>query len=170
MLDIGCGTGKSLPHLRAAVGNTGYIYGVDISPVMLQKTEQLREHHHWHNLELIEGDATDVMVPAPLDGALFSFSYNTIPNHSGVLRHVWQMLRPGGRVVIVDAKLPPWGRTLLLPFSLWLMKNTLLGNPLIRPWEELRSITDAFHMEEFQFGSYYICCGIKLEPHKRSDR
>ena len=50
---------------------------------------------------------------------------------------------------------------LLLPFSLWLMKHTMLGNPLIQPWRELAAITGHFDMNEWLFGSYYICRGMK---------
>jgi leucyl aminopeptidase len=64
--------------------------------------------------------------------------------------------------MIMDAKLPPGrGGQLVLPFSVWLMKRTLLGNPYIRPWEDLARLTDAFDMDEFMFGSYYVCRGIK---------
>lgn len=62
----------------------------------------------------------------------------------------------------MDARLPSGvlGK-LLLPYSVWIMKKTVLGNPLIRPWEELRELTEEFHMEEALFGTYYICHGRK---------
>jgi hypothetical protein len=41
------------------------------------------------------------------------------------------------------------------------MKHTMLGNPLIRPWEELADITEHFDMQERLFSSYYICRGMK---------
>ena len=41
------------------------------------------------------------------------------------------------------------------------MKHTLLGNPLIRPWQYHAALVDDFHMEDFRFSSYYICCGTK---------
>jgi hypothetical protein len=41
------------------------------------------------------------------------------------------------------------------------MKRTLLGNPLIHPWEDLARLTDKVEMEELMFGSYYICRAIK---------
>ncbi len=90
------------------------------------------------NIELTECDAAEYAAPEPLDAMLFSLSFNTMPHHRTVLRHVWNQLRPGGRLVIMDAKVPPGrGGRFILPFSLWLMKHTMLGNPLIHPWEVL---------------------------------
>ena len=48
-----------------------------------------------------------------------------------------------------------------LPFGLWLMKRTMLGNPLIKPWEHLSALAENFAMEEFVFGSWYVCWGTK---------
>lgn len=162
VLEIGCGTGNSFRHLRDAVGPAGHIHGVDISAGMLRKAQERCDANHWRNIELCECDAADYTAPALLDGVLFSLSYNTMPHHRAVLRKAWQQLRPGGRLVIMDAKLPP-GRAgkLLLPFSLWLMKRTMLGNPLIQPWRELAAITEHFDMNEWLFSSYYICHGMK---------
>jgi demethylmenaquinone methyltransferase/2-methoxy-6-polyprenyl-1,4-benzoquinol methylase len=162
VLEIGCGTGRNFPHLREAVGPSGRIYGVDLSAGMLARTKELCALESWSNVELVEGDAADYAAPEPLDGVLFGLSYNTMPHHLAVLRHAWNQLKPGGRLVIMDAKLPPGiGGKLVLPFSVWLMKRTMLGNPYIRPWEDLARLTQDFEMEEFMFGSYYICRGIK---------
>jgi hypothetical protein len=37
----------------------------------------------------------------------------------------------------------------------------MLGNPLIRPWEELAALTADINMTQRLFQSYYICCGVK---------
>jgi len=164
VLEIGCGTGRNLSFLQHAVGPTGRVHGVDLSPGMLARARALCERNGWDNVELIESDAVDYTPPEPLDGVLFGLCYNTMPHHLAVLRHALDQLRPGGRVVIMDAKLPPGlGGDLVLPFSLWLMKRTMLGNPLIRPWEDLARLTDRCDMEEFMFGSWYIARGIKRE-------
>jgi len=162
VLEAGCGSGRNFPFLRDAVGSTGRIYGVDLSPGMLRRARKLRDRHHWTNIHLTEGDAADYVAPEPVDGVLFSFAYNTMPHHLTVLHRMWKQLRPGGRLVFVDSKLPPGlGGKLLLPFSLWLMRHTLLGNPYIRPWEHHAELVANFEMEEFLFASYYVCRGIK---------
>jgi ubiquinone/menaquinone biosynthesis C-methylase UbiE len=162
VLEIGCGTGRNFPYLREAVGSTGRIYGVDLSAGMLAIAKELCEQERWSNIELVQGDAADYVAPEPLDGVMFGLSYNTMPHHLAVLRHALEQLRPGGRVVIMDGKVPPGlGGRLILPFSLWLMKRTMLGNPLIKPWNDLAAVVDGFEMEEFLFGSWYVCWGTK---------
>jgi demethylmenaquinone methyltransferase/2-methoxy-6-polyprenyl-1,4-benzoquinol methylase len=162
VLEIGCGTGRNFPYLREAVGPEGRIYGVDLSAGMLARARELCESQHWSNVTMIQADAAEYSPPEPVDGVIFGLSYNTIPHHLTVLHHALRHLRPGGRLVIMDAKLPP-GRAgrLLLPFSLWLMKTTMLGNPLIQPWKNLRPLVESFAMEEFVFGSWYLCWGAK---------
>jgi demethylmenaquinone methyltransferase/2-methoxy-6-polyprenyl-1,4-benzoquinol methylase len=162
VLEVGCGTGRNFQYLHAAVRPSGRIYGVDISPGMLAKAHALCDRQKWSNVTLVGGDAEEYVAPEPLDGVLFGLSYNTMPHHFAVLRHAWSQLRPGGRLVIMDAKLPPGlGGQLVLPFSLWLMKRTMLGNPLIRPWEDFARVAGKIEMEEFMFGSYYICGAVK---------
>ena len=162
VLEIGCGTGRNFPHLQQAVGSAGTIFGVDISFGMLAKARDLCTRERWRNVELTQCDAAEYIPPEPLDAILFGLSYNTMPHHLAVLRHAWKMLRPGGRIVIMDGKVPPglMGQ-LALPFGLWLMKRTMLGNPFIKPWEHLSALAENFSMEEFVFGSWYVCWGSK---------
>ena len=171
VLEIGCGTGRNLPHLREAVGPEGRVYGVDISAGMLAKAHALCAAHQWRNVVLTEQDANEYTAPEPLDGVMFGLSYNTMPHHLAVLHRAWSQLRPGGSLVVMDAKLPPGlGGKMVLPFSLWLMKRTMLGNPLIRPWEDVRRLSDNFQMEQFMFGSWYICRAIKPHSQVATDR
>jgi demethylmenaquinone methyltransferase/2-methoxy-6-polyprenyl-1,4-benzoquinol methylase len=162
VLEIGCGTGRNLAPLRNAVGPTGSVYGVDISTGMLDEARAMCAQNGWTNVDLIQQDAAEFNPPQPLDGVMFGLSYNTMPHHHAVLHHAWNLLRPGGRLVVMDAKLPPGlGGELILPFSLWLMKRTMLGNPLIKPWEDVARLAGAIEMEQFMFGSWYICAATK---------
>ena len=107
VLEIGCGTGRNFPYLREAVGPSGQIYGVDLSTGMLAKAQELCEQRQWSNVELTQEDAAEYTAPEPLDGVMFGLSYNTMPHHLTVLHHSLKQLRPGGRIVIMDAKVPP---------------------------------------------------------------
>lgn len=158
VLEVGCGTGRNLAPLIEAVGAEGQVYGVDLSEGMLAEAKQLCVRQDWRNVELMRADAANYVLPSPVDGVIFSLSYAVIPHHREALQHAWKQLRPGGYLVIMDAKLPSGiiGR-LLHPFVVWTSKLTVLGNPDIRPWDELRELTDDVDYEEAQFGTYYIC-------------
>jgi ubiquinone/menaquinone biosynthesis C-methylase UbiE len=162
VLEVGCGTGRNLSHLVRAVGPRGHVYGVDLSEGMLREARALSSRAGWTNVTLIRADATDYTLPEPVDGAIFSLSYAVIPRHREALSRAWEHVRPGGHVVIMDAKLPSGftGR-LLHPFVLWASRLTVLGNPDVRPWDELKELTDGVECEEVQFGTYYICRGRK---------
>ena len=170
VLEIGCGTGRNLPPLRAAVGDTGHVYGIDLSAGMLTRARSLVDQHRWRNVTLVHGDAVDYQAPEPLDGVLFGFSYSTMPHHHAVLLQALAQLRPGGRVCVMDATLPPgrWGR-MILPLSVWLMKHTLLGNPYIHPWDHVARATVDFQIRHFLFSAYYVCRGTKRTDTQQSN-
>jgi len=162
VLEIGCGTGRNFPCLQEVVGESGKVYGVDLSSGMLARARALCEREGWRNVELTHCDAAEYIAPEPLDAILFGLSYNTMPHHLTVLRHAWKMLRPGGRIVVLDGKLPPGlAGKIVLPFSVWLMKHTMLGNPFIQPWRDVAAVAEDFAMEEHLFGSWYVCWGSK---------
>ncbi len=162
VLEVGCGTGRNLAHLVQAVGQQGHVYGVDLSEGMLQAARELSAGAKWDNVTLIQADATNYALPETVDGVIFSLSYAVIPQHREALKHAWAHLRSGAYVVIMDAKLPAgFLGTLLHPFVVWASRATVLGNPGIRPWDELRELTDDVCCEEMQFDTYYICRGRK---------
>ena len=162
VLEVGCGTGRNLSPLLEAVGAEGQVYGVDLSEGMLAEAKELCARQEWRNVQLIQSDAAEYVLPEPVDGVIFSLSYAVIPHHQAALRHAWTQLRPGGCLVIMDAKLPSGipGK-LLHPFVVWTSRLTVLGNPDLRPWDELRELTDEVDYEEAQFKTYYICRGRK---------
>lgn len=158
VLEVGCGTGRNLSPLVQAVGAEGQVYGVDLSEGMLAEARKLRAKAGWRNVKLIQSDAAAYKVPVAVAGVIFSLSYAVIPHHREALHHAWKQLLPGGYLVIMDAKLPSniLGK-LLHPFVVWTSKLTVLGNPDIRPWDELKELDDNVEMEEVSLGTYYIC-------------
>jgi ubiquinone/menaquinone biosynthesis C-methylase UbiE len=167
VLEVGCGTGLNLALLSRAVGPKGCVYGVDLSEGMLSRAR--KRCQSLANVTLTHSDALNFTAPVPLDAVLFSLSYNTLPHHTAVLGHSWSQLKGGGRLVIMDAKLPS-GRfgELILPLIIPLMRHTVVANPLIQPWEELRCLADQIEMEQLLF-SYYVC-SAKKNIEKRRER
>jgi demethylmenaquinone methyltransferase/2-methoxy-6-polyprenyl-1,4-benzoquinol methylase len=162
VLEVGCGTGRNLAPLLEAVGPEGHVYGVDLSEGMLTEAKELCAQAGWRNVTLMQADAADYVLPESVDGVIFSLSYAVIPHHRQALRHAWSQLRQGGHLVIMDAKLPSGALGKLLhPFVVWTSRLTVLGNPDIRPWDELRELTHEVDYEDAQFGTYYISRGRK---------
>lgn len=114
VLDLGCGTGLSLEHLRRKVGPEGAVVGVDLSPGMLQQAHRRVQRAGWRNVHLLQGDLTELSpdlwadrvdrVPA---AALFALSLSVVPDPPAVLRSAAALVAPGGCVAVMDAGVPP---------------------------------------------------------------
>lgn len=162
VLEVGCGTGRNLPHLVKAVGPAGHVYGIDYCEGMLAKARQLCERRQWRNVSFSQQDATQMTVPEPVDGVLFSLCYTVMPEPRQALKQAWKYLRPHKHVVIMDGKLARGLRgRLSRPFVILANKATVLGDLDEQPWEDLKELTSRIEMEEVNWGTYYICRGTK---------
>lgn len=113
VLEIGYGTGHSLVSLAEAVGNTGTVFGVDISDGMLKVSEK-------RVTEAGVADRVNLSVantpPLPFKDQTFDavsmsftlelFPLETIPT---VLEEIKRVLKPGGRLGVVSMALPKEG-------------------------------------------------------------
>jgi ubiquinone/menaquinone biosynthesis C-methylase UbiE len=105
VLDLACGTGMNLPQLRSAVGETGRVVGIDLSPRMLDLTRRLIAARRWQNVEAKEADAANLPFPdASFDAVLCSFALNIIPDYRRAVREVRRVLRPSGRFVSLEMR------------------------------------------------------------------
>jgi len=157
VLEVGCGTGRNLVFLSRAVGPDGRVYGVDISEGMLAKAREACEKNGCTNVRLIQSDAAEYELPELVDGAIFSLSYCTMRHRKLALRHAWEQLKSGGRLVMLDAKaLSGWLGRLLYPLALWTLKLTVLGSPDIDELKDLEDLTGDVEVENLQFGTYFI--------------
>jgi len=157
VLEVGCGTGRNLALLREAVGTDGVVIGVDASGGMLAQARQLVRRHGWKNVRLIQRDAAGLDLEDQVDAVFFSLSYSVLHDRATVLQKAWEALRPGGRLVVMDAGLPEnrLGR-LLAPFG-EAIATVFPGDPYSRPWEDLTALSDTVDTERFQMGIYFIC-------------
>jgi SAM-dependent methyltransferase len=103
LLDLGCGTG-SLSLLAAERGHR--VTGVDLSPAMV---ERARAKLAGRDAVFRVGDAARPPVgERRFDAVLVRHVLWTLPDPGQVLRHWCGLLRPGGRLVLVEGV---WGRS-----------------------------------------------------------
>lgn len=107
-LDVGCGPGKLVRALGAAVGASGTAVGVDPSATAIADN---RRRDRVDRYEV--GPAQDL----PFDDAEFevltcTFVMHHIPerHRDAALAQMWRVLRPGGRILLADAAPAPWLR------------------------------------------------------------
>ncbi|MBF8188627.1 methyltransferase domain-containing protein [Nonomuraea sp. K274] len=100
VLDLGCGTG-SLTLLLARSGHRPT--GVDLSPRMIeQATEKLTAAGF--TVPLMVGDAGDPPPTGPFDVVLVRHLVWTLPDPGEALRRWLGLLRPDGRLVLVEGR------------------------------------------------------------------
>ncbi len=160
VLDLGCGTGLSLPFLRAAVGASGAVYGVDLSPDMLAAARRRSDAAGWTNVHWIEADAERFELPEPLDG-LLCFYTNDILLSPTALPRAFGFLRPGARVVAAGAKLARgWRGALVNPLTRGYSGLAVTRALVHEPYAMLRERLADFRVEERGLGSQYLAWGL----------
>lgn len=103
VLDVGCGTGRNLPLLVPRVGPRGRVVALDYSSGMLEQARRLVDEHGWSNVQLLQGDAAKLAgVPDPLDATISVWCLGIVHDLDAALRRMVEVLKAGGRLVIMD--------------------------------------------------------------------
>jgi ubiquinone/menaquinone biosynthesis C-methylase UbiE len=100
ILEVGVGTGKNMPYYPESV----HITGIDLTPGMLGravKKAQTSGIESQVNLQL--GDAQTLDFPdSSFDTALATFVFCSVPNPVLGLREMKRVVRPGGKVLLLE--------------------------------------------------------------------
>ncbi len=156
VLDVACGTGLSLPLLRAAVGDTGRVYGFDQSPAMLAQAFARSAAAGWRNVHLFETAAHALTLPEAIDALLFHYTHDILRSPAAIDR-LLALARPGALVAIAGIKyFPGW----LAPLNPWVyFKNRAYnGGPgeLASPWDRIAPRLTHWQWAPTQFGMGYL--------------
>ncbi len=106
--DVGAGTGLfSLPFAKA-VGPSGKVYAIDVDAGLLAIVKEKANGAGLANIETIVAGATDPKVPEPVDLLFICDTMHHLPNQAEYVKQFAKLLKPGGRVAVIDFKEGNW--------------------------------------------------------------
>ncbi|UCG37728.1 MAG: ubiquinone/menaquinone biosynthesis methyltransferase [bacterium] len=114
VLDLGCGTGDLFRYLGRGLGDGKRVVGADFSAPMLQAARRkVLAAGIGQQVRLVCADAADLSFPDDsFDAVGLAFSFRNLvwrnPHRDRYLAEIHRVLRPGGKVVIVESSRPRW--------------------------------------------------------------
>jgi demethylmenaquinone methyltransferase/2-methoxy-6-polyprenyl-1,4-benzoquinol methylase len=136
-LDVCCGTADWTIAMAEAVGKEGQAYGLDFSKNMLQVGEEKVKRDGLSNVTLIHGNAMEL----PFEEDTFNyvtigFGLRNVPDLNQVLKEMYRVLKPGGKLVCLETSQPtiPVFRQLYYGYFRYLMP--VLGRMFAKSYQE----------------------------------
>lgn len=159
VVDMGCGTGASFDALRAAVGDSGRVTGIDLSEEMAAVARRRIADRGWTNVEVTIGDAATTPLPNHVDAVLFFLTHDLTRIPEVVTRAV-DALKPGGTVAALGpASAPKWA----VPVNLIVRRiarryvTTLEG--FDEPWSHIAREVPDLRVRRILGGGVYLATG-----------
>ncbi len=102
-VDLGSGRGTDVIRMAETVGESGFVYGIDISDGMLEKARRNAEKFNVSNVKFVQSELEKLELEDAVADLVIS---NCTLNHAGDKQAVWneiyRILKKGGRFVISD--------------------------------------------------------------------
>ena len=168
ILNVPCGTGQNFGYFQEYLKHSDLILGIDLSPGMLEKAQRKIQKHHWKNIQLIQQDvgtldqkwledfSKNENKPITIDAILCDLGLSGFPDWQLVIDQLLSILKPGGRIVIMDWYMEK--KTLRGAFVEWIGKGKVT-----RPiWQYLKPRVENFQLDHgFNRGGVFVASGRK---------
>jgi ubiquinone/menaquinone biosynthesis C-methylase UbiE len=143
-LDVACGPGTlALPFSR----HVRSICGLDLTPAILERARLAAAAERLGNLSFALGDAQALpFADGSLDIAVTSFSLHHMADPSGVIREMARVVKPGGRVGVIDIRVPDDAQVA------W-MSNRI---------ERIRDPSHIRTLARSEFGAIFAAAGLRV--------
>jgi ubiquinone/menaquinone biosynthesis C-methylase UbiE len=100
VVDLGCGSGATLPYLRERVGPDGHVVGLDLTGPLLEIAR--RRAAAYDNVSVVRADAAHPPIAAA-DAAVATFLCGMFLDPDRVVDRWCDLVGTGGRVAVMDA-------------------------------------------------------------------
>jgi ArsR family transcriptional regulator len=144
--DLGAGEGTFSQLLARRAKN---VIAVDNSEKMVEYGAELARKHGVKNLEYRQGDIEDVPIrKASVDLAFFSQSLHHARHPQQAVAEAWRILKPGGRIVVLDLMRHTYEHARDLYADLWLGFTEVEVGRFLRQAGFSKVETSVVHREE----------------------